>query len=322
MSIESARRDVTNHQQQIARLQSDKAKEARRVADALGKASSAVSAANATTNLSTRASKLREAQRYNDAAAKYQKQVSNVESKIAAEQKKLSEAQRKVYDAEKKFAEEQGRHMRKQTQEMERASREHERQMRELSNTLDPHSRLHATTMERLSLLPEKIHVLFLAANPIDQAHLRLDEEVRAIAEMIRKSSHRDAVRLESRWAIRPLDLLQALNEVRPRIVHFSGHGSSTEDFVFQDDEGASKFVSKEAIGQTMAATAGGIQLVFFNSCYSRSQAESVTRHVPSAIGMNSAIGDQAARVFLLNSIQRSASDTPCIAHLPKQRPH
>jgi hypothetical protein len=78
MSIESARRDVTNHQQQIARLQSDKAKEAGRVADALGKASSAVSAANAKTNLSTRASKLREAQRYNDAAAKYQKQVSNV----------------------------------------------------------------------------------------------------------------------------------------------------------------------------------------------------------------------------------------------------
>lgn len=70
MSIESARRDVTNHQQLIARLQSDKANEAGRVADAQGKAASAASAANKTTNLSTRASKLREAQRYNDDAAK------------------------------------------------------------------------------------------------------------------------------------------------------------------------------------------------------------------------------------------------------------
>lgn len=51
--------------------------------------------------------------------------------------------------------------------------------------------------------------MLFLAANPIDQEQLRLDEEVRSIGEMIRKSQHRDSVKLESRWALRPLDLLK-----------------------------------------------------------------------------------------------------------------
>jgi hypothetical protein len=47
-----------------------------------------------------------------------------------------------------------------------------------------------------------------------------------------------------------------------------------------------------------MAASSGEIQLVFFNSCYSRGQAEAVVQHVPAAIGMNTAIGDEAARIF------------------------
>lgn len=61
----------------------------------------------------------------------------------------------------------------------------------------------------------------------------RLDEDVRAIGEMIRKSEHRDVVKLESRWAVRPLDVLQAINECRPRILHFSGHGSDSDEIIY-----------------------------------------------------------------------------------------
>lgn len=294
MSIDSAHRDVASHQQQIARLQHEKSREAGRAADAMKKAASATEAANKTTNLSTRSSRIREAQRYHDEAAKHHKQVATIESKIANEQKRLN-------DAQKKLAGEQERATRKQLQEQERANREQEQRMKQLSGTLAQHARLHATTtavMHRLRLLPEQIQVLFLASNPRDQEQLLLDEEVRSINEMIRKSLHRDAVRLESRWALRPLDLLQALNEVQPRIVHFSGHGSDQDELVFQDDHGTSKLVTKEAIVQTMAATAGDIQLVFFNTCYSRAQAEAVVLHVPAAIGMKTTIGDKAARVF------------------------
>jgi hypothetical protein len=185
--------------------------------------------------------------------------------------------------------------------EQERSAREHERRIKAISGKLTRHDQLHAmalATIEKLQHLPEHITVLFLAANPLDQQQLRLDEEVREIGEMIRKSKHRDAVHLESRWAVRPLDVLQAINECQPRIVHFSGHGSDQEEIVFQDNTGQAKFVSKEAIVQTMAAASGDIQLVFFNTCYSRAQAEAVVQYVPSAIGMNTSIGDDAARVF------------------------
>jgi hypothetical protein len=115
---------------------------------------------------------------------------------------------------------------------------------------------------------------------------------------MIRKAEYRDSVRFESRWAVRPLDVLQAINECQPRIVHFSGHGSDQGQIVFQDAAGNAKLVTKEAIVQTMAAGSDEIQLVFFNTCYSKGQAEAVVAHVPAAIGMNTSIGDSAARIF------------------------
>ena len=146
--------------------------------------------------------------------------------------------------------------------------------------------------------IPKKITVLFLASNPIDQVQLRLDEEARSISEMIRKAKHRDAVKLESCWALQPMDLLQSLNDFNPTIVHFSGHGSDDDEIVFQAQDGTAKLVSKEAIVQTMMASSENIRLVFFNTCYSNNQAEAVSQFVDATIGMNTSIGDDAARIF------------------------
>ena len=81
--------------------------------------------------------------------------------------------------------------------------------------------------------------VLFLASNPVDIPSLRLDAESRAIHEMIRKSDYRDNIRFETRWAVRTSDILQAINEVNPDVIHFSGHGSSGGDLAFENANGA-----------------------------------------------------------------------------------
>lgn len=78
-----------------------------------------------------------------------------------------------------------------------------------------------------------KVKVLFLAADPQSDPQnyspslrLMVDSEMREINDKVRASEHRDALEFISRWAVRADDLLQALNEVRPEVVHFSGHGS------------------------------------------------------------------------------------------------
>lgn len=94
------------------------------------------------------------------------------------------------------------------------------------------------------------------------------------------------------------MDLLQSINECNPTIVHFSGHGSDTDEIAFQDQNGQMKLVTKEAIVKTMMASAENIRLVFFNSCYSKNQAEAISEFVEATIGMNTSIGDDAARIF------------------------
>lgn len=144
----------------------------------------------------------------------------------------------------------------------------------------------------------QKIRILFLSANPASTTPLRLDEEVREITNKIGASRYRDSFELVTQWAVRPDDLLQCLNQHRPHIVHFSGHGSTAEEIVLLDDARCPAPVSTKALASLFRVLKGNVRVVLLNACYSRSQAEEITQHVDCAIGMNRAIGDEAAIKF------------------------
>ncbi len=278
----------------IAKLQKDKSSEQKKLADISKKINSASQALSRSSSQATINSKIREIERH-------QRDAANIEKKIADFEVKISNKYKDLGSEEKKVSREEENELKKRQREEEKQARAHEKRMKDISNTLHKHDKLHnetQTTLKSLSQIPEKIRVLFLAANPLDQKQLRLDEEARAISEMIRKAKHRDSIEFLSCWAVRPIDLLQSLNEYMPAVVHFSGHGSDQDEIVFQDSNGNTKLVSKEAIVQTMMASSEGIRLVFFNTCYSYNQAKAVTEHVDAAIGMNTSIGDDAARIF------------------------
>jgi hypothetical protein len=69
--------------------------------------------------------------------------------------------------------------------------------------------------------------VLFVASSPEDQDGLRIDKEMREIQQKVRMADHRDALKFEYAVAAQPADLLQRLNEVKPDVVHFSGHSGA-----------------------------------------------------------------------------------------------
>jgi hypothetical protein len=168
--------------------------------------------------------------------------------------------------------------------------------------------------------------ILFLAANPRGTAPLRLDQELRDIDEGLRRSRQQDAVMLEQRWAVRPRDILQAMLDVDPQIVHFSGHGmgnvvseySSRQSnsisadrklspvleapqeagLFFEDDAGQAILVTGAALSGLFELFATQVKCVVLNGCYSEIQAKAIAQHIPYVIGMNSAISDQAAIEF------------------------
>ncbi len=146
--------------------------------------------------------------------------------------------------------------------------------------------------------MTEKIRILFLAANPKDTTQLRLDEEIREIQSKIRAAEFRDLFELVSRWAVRPGDLIQALNEVRPHIVHFSGHGTKQAQLVLEDTDGSPKPVTEAALTALFRNVKDNITLVVLNACHSETQAAAISQEIECTVGMNDAIGDEAAIVF------------------------
>ena len=143
-----------------------------------------------------------------------------------------------------------------------------------------------------------KQKILFLAANPTNETQLALDKECREIETKIRATEHRDSLELLTKWAVRPNDLLQYLLQHSPHIVHFSGHGSTSEEVILLDAHDDAKPVSKVALKQLFTTLKDNIRVVVLNACFSEPQAEAITEVIDCAVGMNQAIGDDAAITF------------------------
>lgn len=143
----------------------------------------------------------------------------------------------------------------------------------------------------------KKITILFLAANPKDTDPLRLGEEVRTIDERLRLAQHRDQFNLQQQWAVRTRDILDAMLRFKPDIVHFSGHGSSDGNLIFEDASGAAKPVSAAALGELFRVLKG-VRCVALNACWSDKHAGQIAKFVDCVIGMARAVSDEAAIGF------------------------
>lgn len=150
--------------------------------------------------------------------------------------------------------------------------------------------------MTSSSPAPQKI--LFLSANPKDTGRLRLDQELRDITEGLQRSQRRKQFILEQRMAVRPRDLQRAMLDVGPQIIHFSGHGEGENGLVFEDEVGNTTLVDEVALAGLFELFSSQIQCVLLNGCYSEVQAQAIAQQIPYVIGMNQAIGDNAAIAF------------------------
>src|SRR5262245_36855152 len=126
--------------------------------------------------------------------------------------------------------------------------------------------------------------ILFLAANPrgpalggLDLQARRglLDCEMSAIQKELKRSGHRDRFELVPRLAAEPYDLLRELRELKPTVVHFSGHGGR-DGLFFQAPNGDARIVSPAAIAETFGAAGSSVKLVVLSACYSEAPAEAL----------------------------------------------
>ena len=159
----------------------------------------------------------------------------------------------------------------------------------------------------------ELIKVLYLAANPIDPANpgkprLRVEEEFREIQQTVRQGRERDSIQLESRWAVQPRDITQALSAVEPHFVHFAGHGDIKEQsIVVADEYGYIHTIPVDGLVQAFRAVGQGVRCVIVNACSTERLAQALAATGLCVIGMRQPVGDQSAVRFSIGFYQALA---------------
>ncbi|MEO1125673.1 MAG: AAA-like domain-containing protein [Cyanobacteria bacterium J06639_16] len=140
--------------------------------------------------------------------------------------------------------------------------------------------------------------ILVLAANPVDTSPLRLGKEVKEIQRSWERSKCQDRYTLQTQFAVDVQDWRRALLDENPNVLHFCGHGAGEQGLALEDDEtGAVKLLSTDAIAG-LFEVCKNLECVVLNACYSEVQVEALQTLGVTVIGMNQAIGDQAALAF------------------------
>ena len=142
----------------------------------------------------------------------------------------------------------------------------------------------------------QKLKILFLAANPINTTQLRLEQELRDVKIALRQSRYRDQFDLQAVAAARINDMRQAMLDIEPQILHFSGHGEGGAIYL-EDKDGNARSIGATAFANFLT-NFPSVQCVVLNACYSEELGAAINTTVPFVVGMETAVEDEAAISF------------------------
>jgi hypothetical protein len=157
------------------------------------------------------------------------------------------------------------------------------------------------TAVTRQALKKKRpVNILYLMANPSKRHSLRVDKEVADVNEEIRRSNFRDNIILRQSPAANLTAIQRGLNDHRPRIVHFSGHGNTAG---IATEGGGDRRIKKEFVdfgllGKALAATDTPPEVVVLNACQSAGARGALLGSAKAIVVMTESITDRAAIAF------------------------
>jgi hypothetical protein len=273
--------------------------------------------------------------RTNDSTARmYQRNADNLLKKGEAEDRKLASATSKLSQVAKDLAsaeaslereikttssrEEQRRkqQQRQADQDLGRRRQQEVAHAREVARLSQPTVRYVHEVREVPQPKPEELRILYLTSNP--EMNLRTEAEVRNVRESIRRATHREAVTVDFRSAATPEDLLDGLNQLRPHVVHFSGHAGDAA-LLFDNasvDAPEGRDVPYDLLVRALGATDLPPVVLVLNGCDTLDGAELLLQAVGVVIATAASISDLAAALFAARFYAAVAEAQPIAAAL------
>lgn len=284
---DSHRRDLARLMDKEAGLRKDLQRHESESAKANESANRYVDQARRASSVSSMQSSVRSSQRETDKAIQASKKAADVSKKLADNARDQANRKRSLESSEKmdRQAHDRDADRRRQTE------KSHAREVARLSTPTIHY--VHVRPPE-----PEKLRVLYLTSNPGND--LRVDTEIRQVQQALRGARYRDLVTVEQRPAATFQDLLDGLNDVRPHIIHFSGHGGSGG---LTMNGGSVEVASHQQVSfgllvRALEATDSPPTLLVLNACDTLDGAEILLPAVPVIIAMSDNVLDVAAILF------------------------
>jgi CHAT domain-containing protein len=126
-----------------------------------------------------------------------------------------------------------------------------------------------------------------------------VDIEVNNVLRAVRASKHRDLIDIQHRPAASQ-DLIDGINDLRPHVIHFSGHAGAPGLLFDNADvvEPGDHTVGYKQLARLLRATDQAPTCVVLNACDTAEGALELLESVPIVIAMNAPAGDASAVVF------------------------
>jgi hypothetical protein len=144
------------------------------------------------------------------------------------------------------------------------------------------------------------LRIALLVTNPERRASLQTGVEARDIEAALKASGNWDQIDLKIFLAPTLVNLLDALNQFKPNVLHFSGHGGGGALLFDNERAGADggTVLNFEMVGRVMQATAFRPDLLVLAACDTVSGADVFLSSVPAVVAMDDEIDDDAACDF------------------------
>jgi CHAT domain len=153
------------------------------------------------------------------------------------------------------------------------------------------------------------VKVLILAANPPDTETLRIDQEIREIQRIIRSGKDRDNIEVSIHLAVGTADIIQALLDDEPRLIHFAGHGGGPDGSIaVEDDYGLARVIPVDGLVHLFRTFGRSVDCVLVNACDTELLARELSVVVPYAIGMRQPVRDKSSIRFSAGFYQALAA--------------
>lgn len=137
--------------------------------------------------------------------------------------------------------------------------------------------------------------ILLVSANPEGTTPLRVREEMDAIRSIFR--GHDQFIVKSLEYASRN-DLISTIQNNRPKIVHFCGHGTEEGIFLLEENSQQHAILKNQDLTDILTLNRS-VQMVMLNSCYGVAQLREIRRNgIAEMIGMPKQIEDGIALDF------------------------